>query len=285
MFTIQDREEDRKRSKSKISDLSEKQKDWNISVVKKLRRETCPNRVGTLAKLREYMLFASSEIWVRSQDGVQQFKALSANARFSHYVVDPFYRWYGLNDRVVITAGLGRIGLIDSLGQQDSCVNGGSFNYAGLYKMPVEYEALQRRCLNQLPHCGARDVQELRGELSRSIAAFFGNDCCHLTSTGFGANVLAFPAIIQNDWMVIMDEKCHKSMFVGSFLSEAGMRKRFKHNDMEELESILRTAGRRYSNIMVAVEGIYSMDGTMPPLEHSPQQSIKWVLEGSDWID
>ncbi|KAI1593037.1 aminotransferase class I and II, partial [Pyrenophora tritici-repentis] len=276
MFTIQDREEDRKRSKSKISDLSEKQKDWNISVVKKLRRETCPNRVGTLAKLREYMLFASSEIWVRSQDGVQQFKALSANARFSHYVVDPFYRWYGLNDRVVITAGLGRIGLIDSLGQQDSCVNGGSFNYAGLYKMPVEYEALQRRCLNQLPHCGARDVQELRGELSRSIAAFFGNDCCHLTSTGFGANVLAFPAIIQNDWMVIMDEKCHKSMFVGSFLSEAGMRKRFKHNDMEELESILRTAGRRYSNIMVAVEGIYSMDGTMPPLEALNELKIRY---------
>ena len=123
VFTVQDREEDYKRSKSKTSDLSEKKKDLSISVVKKHRRENCPNRVGTLAKIREYMLFTSSEIWVRSQDGVHQFKALSTNARFSHYVVDPFYHWYGLNDRVVITAGLGRIGLLDSLGQQDTCVS------------------------------------------------------------------------------------------------------------------------------------------------------------------
>lgn len=123
VFTIQVSEEGYGRSNSRISDLSETQKDWSISVVKKLRRETCPNRVGTLAKIREYMLFASSEIWVRSQDGVQQFKALSTNARFSHYVVDPFYRWYGLNDRVVTTAGLGRIGLLDGSGQQDSCVS------------------------------------------------------------------------------------------------------------------------------------------------------------------
>jgi 7-keto-8-aminopelargonate synthetase-like enzyme len=123
--------------------------------------------------------------------------------------------------------------------------------------MPVEYEALQRKCLARLPHCSARDVQELRSELSARIAAFFGTDCCHFTSTGFGSNVLAFPAIIQNDWMVVLDEKCHKSMFVGSFLSEAGMRKRFKHNDMKELEYVLQTAGRKYSNIMVAVEGIY----------------------------
>jgi hypothetical protein len=121
--TIQDKEGYYRRLKAEISDLSGKQKDVKIPLVKDLRRETCPNGVGTLAKMREYLLFASSELWVRRQDGLQQFKALSTNARFSHYVVDPFYCWFGMNDRVVITAGLGKIGLQNSLGQEDNCIS------------------------------------------------------------------------------------------------------------------------------------------------------------------
>ena len=57
--------------------------------------------------------------------------------------------------------------------------------------------------------------------------------------------------------MIIMDEKCHNSMFSGAFLSEAGARRRFRHNDMNELEAILISASETFLHIMVAVEGMY----------------------------
>ncbi|USP74367.1 Aminotran-1-2 domain containing protein [Curvularia clavata] len=158
-------------------------------------------------------------------------------------------------------------------------MHGGSFNYAGLYELPSEYEKLQQKALRELPHSGS-EVQELSDELARRLAAFFQSDCCFLTSTGFGSNILGFPAIASKDWMIIMDEKCHNSMFSGAFQSEAGARKRFRHNDMNELEAILISVSETFSHIMVAVEGMYSMDGTLPPLArlHELKQRYGFVL-------
>ena len=115
---------------------------------------------------------------------------------------------------------------------------------------------IQRKALKELPHSGPA-VQDLCDELARRLATFFQADCCFLTSTGFGSNILGFPAIASKDWMIVMDEKCHNSMFSGAFLSKAAARRRMKHNDTDDLEAILESTSKTFSNIMVAVEGMY----------------------------
>lgn len=145
---------------------------------------------------------------------------------------------------------------MDWLTIHPQCLDGGSFNYAGLYELPSAYEKLQQRALRELPYSGP-EIHELSDELATRLARFFRTDCCFLTSTGFGSNILGFPAIAKKDWMVVMDEKCHNSMFSGAFLSEAGARRRVRHNDMNELEAILESASGKFSNIMVAIEGMY----------------------------
>jgi serine palmitoyltransferase len=110
--------------------------------------------------------------------------------------------------------------------------------------------------LRDLPYSGPY-IQELSDELARRLASFFQTDCCFLTSTGYGSNILGFPAVLSKDWMIIMDEKCHNSMFSGAFLSEVGARRRLRHNDMDELEAILESASKTFPNVMVAVEGMY----------------------------
>jgi 7-keto-8-aminopelargonate synthetase-like enzyme len=125
-----------------------------------------------------------------------------------------------------------------------------------LYELPPSYERLQREALDKLPYSGP-EVQELQHELEKRLAGFFDTDCCFLTSTGFGSNVLGFPGILSKQWMLIMDEKCHNSMFTGSFLSDVGARKRFKHNDMADLENLLEATSGQDLQVMVGVEGIY----------------------------
>ena len=62
---------------------------------------------------------------------------------------------------------------------------------------------------------------------------------------------------------LILDEKAHKSLVDGGTLSGARMLF-FDHNDMDSLEMMLEKAkGKR---ILVAVEGVYSMDGDLVKL-------------------
>ena len=89
-------------------------------------------------------------------------------------------------------------------------------------------------------------------------------------SMGFGTNASIFPALVGKGGLIISDELNHASIRFGSRLSGA-MIESFKHNDMQDLESKLREAisqgqprtHRPWKKILVVVEGLYSMEGTM----------------------
>ena len=113
-------------------------------------------------------------------------------------------------------------------------------------------------------------TSELHLEVEDLIAKFVGKEASMVFSMGFGTNASAFPALVGKGCLVISDELNHSSIRFGMRLSGA-MIEMFKHNDMKDLERLLREVisqgqprtHRPWKKIMVAVEGLYSMEGTM----------------------
>lgn len=113
-------------------------------------------------------------------------------------------------------------------------------------------------------------TSDLALEVEDRISKFVGKPAAMVFSMGFVTNAGAFPALISKGSYVISDELNHASLRVGMRLSGA-MITSFKHNDMKDLEKKLRDAisqgqprtHRPWKKILVVVEGLYSMEGTM----------------------
>ncbi len=110
--------------------------------------------------------------------------------------------------------------------------------------------------------CGTQDIHK---ELEQSIAKFLSTEDTILYSSCFDANGGLFETLLTPDDAVISDALNHASIIDGIRLCKA-QRHRFVHNDMNDLERILKetqTARRR----LVATDGVFSMDGDIAKLD------------------
>ncbi|KAL0780174.1 hypothetical protein CaCOL14_004658 [Colletotrichum acutatum] len=235
-----------------------------------------PPRVTSTEKVRELVRLAITRLRVLLNENKGTRRPISQKGLFSYNYVEPLFNWWGANYRVLTTQCLGRVEASDALGSVTKLVNGASHNYAGFYKATSQAEELQRLCLEALPVSDTRAVPLLRNETHHAIADFFGADFCFTTSTGYGSNYIALPALIDCSTMVIMDENCHNSMFTGAFLASSPNLRKFKHNNMEHLEILLSGCIDESVNVIVAIEGLYrfvkvilylSMEADIPPLD------------------
>jgi serine palmitoyltransferase len=111
---------------------------------------------------------------------------------------------------------------------------------------------------------------DLTTDVEKLIANFMGKPAAMIFSMGYGTNATAFSAFVGKGCLVISDELNHASIRFGARLSGAVIQA-FKHNDMKSLESLLREqialgqprSHRPWKKILVVVEGLYSMEGTM----------------------
>jgi serine palmitoyltransferase len=111
--------------------------------------------------------------------------------------------------------------------------------------------------------------------VEREIAKFIGKPDAMVFSMGFSTNATAFPALLSKCCLVISDELDHASIRIGARLSGATIRSH-KHNDMQDLERLLREAisrgqpnARQYrpwKKVLVVAEGLFSMEGTIADL-------------------
>jgi 8-amino-7-oxononanoate synthase len=144
-----------------------------------------------------------------------------------------------------------------------------SNNYLGLTTHPRVVEAAREAAL--LYGTGSGSSPLLVGtfpvtrHLERGLADFKGADEACVFATGYSANVGVISAVVGKNDVVILDRLSHASMVDGAKLSGAQM-KVFRHNDVEHLDRVLRRC-REARNRLVAVEGIYSMDGDTAPLD------------------
>ncbi|KAI9105624.1 pyridoxal phosphate-dependent transferase [Phlyctochytrium arcticum] len=111
---------------------------------------------------------------------------------------------------------------------------------------------------------------ELHNEVELLVARFAGKEASMVQSMGFATNSTTLPALVGKGCLIISDELNHASLIYGARVSGATVRV-FKHNDTKDLESVLRysiSSGqprthRPWKKILVVVEGLYSMEGSI----------------------
>ena len=104
--------------------------------------------------------------------------------------------------------------------------------------------------------CGTSKIHK---DLEKEVSGFFGLEDAILYTSCFDANTGLFETILKEGDAVFSDELNHASIIDGIRLCKAE-RFRFKHSDMADLESQLRTAGERRRKL-IATDGVFSMDG------------------------
>lgn len=149
-------------------------------------------------------------------------------------------------------------------GSRRKVINMTSYNYLGLSSHPeviqAAKEALDRYGLGASGAPLLSGTFDLHVEFARRLAAFKQKEDCLLYSSGLGGNLGAMQGLLRKGDVLIMDERCHKSLVDGGTLSGAKMLF-FSHNDMTSLEAMLeKSKGKR---VLVAFEGVYSMDGDL----------------------
>ena len=111
--------------------------------------------------------------------------------------------------------------------------------------------------------CGTADLHR---ELESALARYLGMDDAILFAACFDANGGLFEPLLGAEDAIISDALNHASIIDGIRLCKA-QRYRYKNNDMNDLEEQLkasRKAGARH--IMIATDGVFSMDGTLASL-------------------
>ncbi|OJV20454.1 MAG: 2-amino-3-ketobutyrate CoA ligase [Dyadobacter sp. 50-39] len=103
-------------------------------------------------------------------------------------------------------------------------------------------------------------------QLEEKIAAFFGrsSDSAVIYTTGYTANSASLQSLLLKEDIAIVDTSVHASVYEGCLLTN---RKSFLHNDLESLERILNDVQSRYRTKMVIIDGVYSQDGDIAPLD------------------
>jgi 8-amino-7-oxononanoate synthase len=158
--------------------------------------------------------------------------------------------------------------VIESAQDPEVVINGrkmimvGSNNYLGLTNHPKVKEAAIEAVKKYGTGCaGSRFLNgtlDIHVKLEEKLASFMRKEAALVFSTGFQVNLGVISALVGKDDAVIIDKMDHASIVDGCRLSY-GEVKRFKHNDMSDLERILNENNGRGK--LVVVDGVFSMEG------------------------
>jgi len=144
----------------------------------------------------------------------------------------------------------------------------GSNNYLGLTVHPKVKEAAQKAIEKYgTGTCGSRFLNgtlEIHLELERKLAEFMGKERALVFSTGYQTNLGTISALATKEDVVITDKWDHASIIDGTRLSFGEIR-RFKHNDMKDLERVLKSIPEEKGKLIV-VDGLFSMEGDIADL-------------------
>lgn len=147
----------------------------------------------------------------------------------------------------------------------------GSNNYLGLTSDPrVKRAAIQAVERYGTGLTGSRLLNgtlSLHTELEEFLADWVGQPRALVFSTGYGANLGLISTLVQAGDAVFCDSAAHASLVDGARLADGALRA-FRHNRPNSLRRGLRSWRSQPANggVMVAVDGIYSMEGDWAPL-------------------
>jgi 8-amino-7-oxononanoate synthase len=144
----------------------------------------------------------------------------------------------------------------------------GSNNYLGLTTHPKVKEAAKNAIDRYGTSCtGSRFLNgtlEMHEELEKELADWVGKPAALTFSTGMQANLGAISAISNRGDVIVLDKDDHASIVDGARLGYGSI-ERFRHNDMDHLERVLKSIPENVGK-MIVVDGLYSMEGDLADL-------------------
>jgi glycine C-acetyltransferase len=142
-------------------------------------------------------------------------------------------------------------------------------NYLGLSSHPKVIEAAKKTIdthgygMSSVRFiCGTQDIHKI---LEKKISEFLGTEDTILYAAAFDANGGVFEPLLGPESAIISDELNHASIIDGVRLCKA-QRFRYKHDNMNDLEAMLKEASGASQKIIVT-DGVFSMDGTIAQLD------------------
>jgi 8-amino-7-oxononanoate synthase len=102
-------------------------------------------------------------------------------------------------------------------------------------------------------------------KLENTISTKYHNRSCLIFNSGYHANTGIMPALAGAKDLILADKLVHASIIDGAKLSNANF-KRYAHLNYQHLEDILLKNRRKYNNVFIISESIFSMDGDLADL-------------------
>lgn len=160
-------------------------------------------------------------------------------------------------------------------GTETTCLNLGSYNYLGFAQSTGACADDSIESIKEYGLALSSPRRELGTnpkhiELEKLTAQFLGVEDSIVFGMGFATNALNLPSLLSKECLVVSDEKNHASIILGLRLSGAKVNV-FSHNNMKSLEKVLLNAvvkgqpgsGAPWKKIMIIVEGVFSMEGSI----------------------
>jgi 8-amino-7-oxononanoate synthase len=186
----------------------------------------------------------------------QDLKKQSAAAEMLG-IENPFFR-----------AHEGRAGAVTQIAGR-SLVNFGSYDYLGFNQDRSVAQAAKAAIDAFGTSVSASRVvageRALHRQLERRLAALYDADDAVVFVSGHATNVATLGELMGPKDLVLADALIHNSVLVGAELSGAA-RRSFPHNDLAALRQMLAASRAQFENVLIVVEGLYSMDGDLPDL-------------------
>jgi glycine C-acetyltransferase len=147
----------------------------------------------------------------------------------------------------------------------------GSNNYLALANEPEVIEAMVAATRKYGVGCGGppllNGTTSLHRLLEERLAAMKGCESAIVFPSGYAANIGWVTGLLGKGDVLVYDEQNHASLYDGIQLGRVRSLS-FAHNDLDHLRHRLMQVRWRDpgANVVVAVEGVYSMDGDIAPL-------------------
>ena len=149
------------------------------------------------------------------------------------------------------------------------CLNFSSYDYLGLNADPrpiaAACEALKTYGVSASASRMVAGERPVHRDLEAGLAEHYRAEAAQVFVSGHATNVTVIDALVGERDAVLHDSFIHNSISSGAKGSGAA-RRSFAHNDMDALEFLLEQTRPAFRNILVVIEGLYSMDGDVPDL-------------------
>lgn len=158
-----------------------------------------------------------------------------------------------------------------------------SYSYLGLINHPRINEAA-KKAIDKFG-TGTNGVRFLAGtltihnELEETIANFKHTEAAITYSSGYATNLTVVSTLMGRGDYVFSDKLNHASIVDGCLMSGAEFR-RFRHNDMEHLEGLLKNAPPDVAKLVIA-DSVFSMDGdiiNLPKVLELTRKYHAWLM-------